>query len=388
MAKRERSGPKKAGKRPPVKAVSAPGDKPDSPPGEVNVEPEAELILESSADGIMTIDENRCILTFNPTMERLTGWKKKEAIGRHCFEVLKVHDTQGTDICQIRCPVLREIRGPYDLEGVIVSKDAQKIDVGINYSPLPSPDGEQRRLVANIRDMGWLRQIENIRSTLLTTISHELQTPISIIKAYAGTLARPDVQWDEDTIRDKLGAIEEESDRLSELVSRLLYTSKIDSGVMPLNRLAVDLPKEVHKLAQRLVEPSELHTVEIDFPPDFPAVFTDPEKIEDVLINLLDNAVKFSPQGGKITIKGEISDSEVLVSIIDEGVGITRHDQERIFDRFYRADSSLTKTTRGMGLGLHICRATIEAHGGRIWVQSKPGKGSRFTFSLPIVQKQ
>lgn len=352
------------------------------------MEPEAELILESSADGIMTIDENRCILTFNPTMERLTGWKKKEAIGRHCFEVLKVHDTQGTDICQIRCPVLREIRGPYDLEGVIVSKDAQKIDVGINYSPLPSPDGEQRRLVANIRDMGWLRQIENIRSTLLTTISHELQTPISIIKAYAGTLARPDVQWDEDTIRDKLGAIEEESDRLSELVSRLLYTSKIDSGVMPLNRLAVDLPKEVHKLAQRLVEPSELHTVEIDFPPDFPAVFTDPEKIEDVLINLLDNAVKFSPQGGKITIKGETSDNEVLVSIIDEGVGIARHDQERIFDRFYRADSSLTKTTRGMGLGLHICRATIEAHGGRIWVQSKPGKGSRFTFSLPIVQKQ
>ena len=348
----------------------------------------SELILESSADGIMTVDAERRIITFNAAMERLTEWSKKEAIGSHCYDIFRLKDSQGTNLCEIKCPVLRDVTGFYELEGIITTKHGREVDVGVNYSAVCSAEGELQYIVASVRDMGRLRQSENLRSTLVASVSHELQTPISIIKAYASTLARPDVTWDEETVRDKLQAIEEESDRLSEMVSKLLYTSKLDSGAMLLNRMAVDLPKKVSKVAQKLTALADEHKVEIHFPSDFPPVLADPEKIEVVLTNILENAIKFSPKGGRITIKGEISKNEAAVTIADKGIGISPREQQWVFERFYRADDSLVKAIQGIGLGLHICRNIIKAHGGRIRVQSTPGKGTRFTFTLPLAEEQ
>ena len=388
MTKRgERSEPKKGMTSEPIRVTDA-FEANTASSQLVETKPDAEFILESSADGIMTIDSERRIVTFNSAMERLTGWKKGKAIGAHCFEVLRLEDDLGTNLCQIKCPILGEVKGSYDLDGIVIAKDGRKLDVGIHYSTLHPPEGNPVDLVANVRDMGRLRQAESMRSTLIGTISHELQTPISIIKAYASTLARPDVKWSEETIRDKLQAIEEESDSLSELVSRLLYTYRVESGVIPLNRLAIDVPKEVHKVAHRLTKTTDEHRVETDFPPDFPHVLADPERIKDVLTNLLENAIKFSPQGGTITIKGETRGSEILVSVTDEGIGIAPNEQERVFDRFYRTEDSLVKSIQGIGLGLHICKASIEAHGGRIWVESEPGEGSRFTFTLPTAEQE
>ena len=343
-----------------------------------------ESILESSADGIMTIDPERRILSFNSSMERLTGWKKDEAAGRYCFEVLKLDDDKETDVCQTRCPVSRGADGFVSLDGRITTKDGQKVEVGMSYSLAHSPSGGLLPTVVNVRDISRSRQLERLRSVLLATVSHELQTPISIIKAYASTLGRSDVHWDEQTIKDKVHAIEEESDRLSGLVSKLLYTSRLDSGEFSLNKLLLDLPQEVRRVAKRFATRTEMHKIEVDFPPDFPPVAADPEKIEEILTNLLDNAIKFSPKGGTITIKGEVSENEALVTVADEGIGIPLRDRDRIFDRFYRVEDDLTKSTQGTGLGLYICKTLIEAHGGRIWVDSELGKGSRFTFSLPI----
>lgn len=343
-----------------------------------------ESILENSADGIMTINPERHILTFNAGMERLTSWKKEEAIGGHCFEVLGVRDREGADVCQTRCPIVRNAEGFSSLDGTITTKDGQKVDVDISYSLAHSPHGGPLTTVVNIRDISRLRQIENLRSVLLTTVSHELQTPISIIKAYASTLARPDAEWSQQTVRDKLQAIEEESDRLSELVSKLLYTSSLETGNLPLNKLLLDLPREAYKVARRLAEGTEIHKLEVDFPPDFPPVLADPEKIGEVLINLAENAIKFSPQGGTITIKGEVSGNEVLVTVADEGIGIPLRDQEHIFDRFYRVEDCSGHRAQGTGLGLYICKTLVEAHGGQIRVDSELKKGSRFTFSLPL----
>jgi len=343
-----------------------------------------ESILESSADGIMTLAPERHILSFNASIERLTGWKKEEVLGSYCFEVLKLRDSQGANLCQIKCPIARGIEGFFSLDGIITTKDGQNVDVGMNYSIAYLPSENLLSMVVNIRDITRLRQIENLRSALLATVSHELQTPISIIKAYASTLARSDAQWSQQTIRDKLQAIEEESDRLSELVNKLLYTSRLEAGSLTLNRLTLDLSKEARKVAKRLGEQTEIHRVEVDFPPEFPSVRADPERIGEVLTNLGENAVKFSPQGGTIIIKGETSGNEVSVTVADEGIGIPLRDQERIFERFYRVEASTARPTRGIGLGLYICKSLVEAHGGRIWVESEPGKGSRFTFTLPI----
>ena len=343
-----------------------------------------ESILESSADGIMTIDRERRILSFNASMERLTGWKREEAVGSYCFEVLRLRDSQGANLCQTRCPIAKGIEGFSSLDGIITTKDGQNVDVGMNYSMAHPPSGSLLTTVVNIRDISRLRQIENLRSALLATVSHELQTPISIIKAYASTLARSDAQWSQQTIRDKLQAIEEEGDRLSEVVSKLLHSSRLEAGDLSLNKLLLDLPKEAHKVAKRVAGLTEIHEVKLDFPPDFPPVLGDPERIEEVLTNLIENAVKFSPRGGMITIKAEISENQVLVIVADEGIGIPLRDQERIFERFYKVEDSLAKPTQGTGLGLYICKTTIEAHGGRIWVESELGKGCRFTFSLPL----
>lgn len=344
-----------------------------------------ESILESSADGIMTLDSERRILSFNASMERLTGWKKEEAISNYCFKVLKLVDSGGTDVCQTRCPVIGGADGFVYLDGMTTTKDGQKIEVGMSYSVAHLPSGELLPTVVNVRDISRLRQVERMRAALLATVSHELQTPISIIKAYASTLGRPDVQWDEQTIKEKIHAIEEESDRLGELVSKLLYTSRLDSGEFSLNKLLLDLPQEVQKVAKRFAAQAEIHNLEVDFPPDLPPISADPEKVKVILTNLFDNAVKFSPQGGTITIKGESSENEALVTVADEGIGIPLRDQDRIFDRFYRVEDDSTKSTQGTGLGLYICKTLVEAHGGRIWTESELGKGSRFTFSLPIV---
>jgi PAS domain S-box-containing protein len=369
------------------KTANAIADNTGSSSQTAEIKADAGFILENSADGIMTVNLERRIVTFNAAMERLTGWKKAEAIGTHCFKVLKLEDSQGTELCTMQCPLLRDVKGPYDLDGIIVSKDGRKVDVNIHYSVLHPAEEKPVALVANVRDMGQFRQAESLRSTLVATVSHELQTPISIIKAYASTLTRPDVEWDQETIKDKLYAIEEESDRLSELVRRLLYTYRIESGTVPLNKMMVDIPKEVNKIAQMLVESTDKHKFKLNFPPNFPPVLADPEKIVDVLTNLLENAIKFSPRGGTITVKGRVDRNEVAITVADRGIGISSYEQDRIFDRFYRAEDSQVRSTEGIGLGLHICKATIEAHGGRISVQSKLGKGSRFTFTLPLTEQ-
>ena len=144
--------------------------------------------------------------------------------------------------------------------------------------------------------------------------------------------------------------------------------------------------KEARKVAKRFADVRENCLVQVDFPPDGP-VLADPEKINEVLTNLVDNAMKFSPAGGTVTIKGEVRDSDVLVVVADEGVGIPLRDQEHIFERFYRVEDDSAFQVRGAGLGLYICQALIEAHGGRIWVESEPNAGSRFVFSLPLVRE-
>jgi len=343
-----------------------------------------DAILKMSSDGVMNIDPKCHILSFNTNMERLTGWKKDEVVGRYCFDVLKIFDSKGVNLCQTRCPIAGGAEGFCSFDGVIISKDGQKVDVAMSYLLVRLSTGELLTAVVNIQDISRLRRTEDLRSMLLAAVSHELRTPISIIKAYASTLTRPDAHWDEKTIRDKLQAIEEESDHLSGMVSKLLYTSLLETGEFSLNKLLLDLPKEAQKMAKRFTGKTGIHKIETDFPPDFPPVFADPEKIEEVLTNLIENSIKFSPEGGTVTIKGEVSDNNVLVTVADEGIGIPLRDHEYVFDRFYRVEDGSARPVKGTGLGLYICKILIEAHSGRIWVDSELGKGTRLTFSLPI----
>jgi signal transduction histidine kinase len=183
-------------------------------------------------------------------------------------------------------------------------------------------------------------------------------------------------------VRERLGAIEDEADRLNHLVANLLYASRIQAGGLTMERTEVDLAEVVRSAVRRFVARAPQLDVRIRLPANLPAVSADRERIQEVVLNLLDNAVKYSPRGRRIRVSGQVTSDEVIIHVADLGQGIPLREQERIFERFQRVDNAASRRTQGAGLGLYICRAIVEAHGGRIWVQSELGQGSTFSFSL------
>ena len=225
------------------------------------------------------------------------------------------------------------------------------------------------------------------RSTFISVISHELQTPIAIIKGYASTLTRSDAALDGEALHSRLLTIEEEADRLNKMVGNLLYASRIEAGGLQMEVVSLDLASLVEGVVRRLSAKSQDVTVTLDLPANLPTVMADRDRIEEVLQNLLDNAIKYSPRRRDVTVACRATGEEVIVSISDLGMGIAVRDQVQIFDRFHRVSNRTTLSTPGAGLGLYICRAIVEAHGGHIWVESTLHEGSTFSFSLPRVEK-
>jgi signal transduction histidine kinase len=167
----------------------------------------------------------------------------------------------------------------------------------------------------------------------------------------------------------------------------VLYASRIQAGGLQMERTELDLAEVIRSAVRRFVARGPELDVRVRFPANFPAVSADRERIEEVILNLLDNAVKYSPKGRRIRVSGQVTGEEVIVHVVDVGQGIPLREQERIFERFQRVDNASTRRTQGAGLGLYICRAIVEAHGGRIWVHSELGEGSTFSFSLPREEK-
>ena len=342
-------------------------------------------IFHYSAEGILTVDNALRIIDFNPAMERLTGWQESEVLGRFYFEVLRPKDRQGNDLGLQDSPILQVFAGQVVInrEMIITTRDGQHFNVSVTASCVRSAKGEPMNGILNVRDITRERQQEEQRSTFISVISHELQTPIAIIKGYASTLARTDATFDADVMRSRLVAVEEEADRLNKLVGNLLYASRIQAGGLQMDIAALDLRSLIEGVVRRLEARRLDVNVTLDIPPNLPTAMADRDRIEEVLQNLLDNAVKYSPRHRELTIVCRATSEEVIVSVKDAGMGISLRDQEQIFDRFQRVGDPLSQATPGAGLGLYICRAIIEAHGGQIWVESTLHQGSTFSFSLP-----
>ena len=342
-------------------------------------------IIQNSGDGVMILDANRKIQTWNRALTGMTGILPEDAVGRHCYEVLDLRNQQDVSICRTACPVVKpSVDGRLYVEGETRRADGVRVTVADHYSPQYDDDGNMTSVIANVRDVSALRDAEEIKNTLLSVISHELKTPVSIIKGYASTLARQDADWEPATLADGLAVIEEEADRLNTLISNLLDASRLQAGGVKLQFSFLDLPSMADRVVEKTRAQSEHHSFSVDFPPDYPLVKGDYERIREVLSNLVGNAVKYSPEGGLIQVGGRTRDGEAVVFVSDEGIGIPANEQERIFDRFNRVDNSLTRQIPGAGLGLYLVRSVIKAHGGSVWVESQPGKGATFLFSLPL----
>ncbi len=229
-----------------------------------------------------------------------------------------------------------------------------------------------------------LFQADRLRSEIISTVSHELRTPLTFIKAYADTLLRPDAAWDQATREEFITQINDKTDELSELIDKLLLSAKIEAGAQKLNKEPLLIPRLAKKVIQDTVWRGEKHDFSVSFPAAFPVIEGDARAVEQVLRNLVENAVKYSPNGGRISVTGEVQADAVVVTVDDRGIGIPQQYQDREFERYYRVENKVVRGTSGSGLGLSIALGHVTAHGGRIWYESTAGKGSRFHFSLPL----
>lgn len=351
-----------------------------------------ESILEGSADGIYTVDAARRIVSVNPAMERLLGVPREELLGLPCAIALNWRDREGRPICPGRCPMLQSATAASDsvteMAATVRSRSGHSTEVALVYSVVRSPEQAPLNAVVNVRDMTRVREVENMRSTFLSMLGHQLQTPLAIIKGYTNTLSRPDAQWDGDTLRPIFEAIEEESDHMSQLMNRLLLASRLESGELPISREQVNMATVAEKVVGRMKPTSRNHQLSVQAHDDLPPVFGDPGLLEEVLVNLLDNAVKYSPNGGPVQVScAQVSFANdghgaVTVAVSDAGVGVPRWESRRIFERFHRSQNPAGAISRGMGLGLYICDQIMKAHGGGISVSDNPGGGSVFTLTF------
>ena len=223
-----------------------------------------------------------------------------------------------------------------------------------------------------------------MRSEFLANVSHELRTPLAVIKGSANSLLQPDVIFDDMTRRDFLISIDRDADTLTRLVNDLLLMSRLDADALEVKRSPHRVSELIDSVKDRLDNLTAKHRLRIVIADDVPPVVIDEDRIGEVLTNLVENAVKFSEDNTTITIEARTSGEEVVMSVADEGVGIAPEIQQKIFERFFQGNARKNGRRKGTGLGLAICRGIVEAHGGRIWAESEPGRGTRFSFTLPV----
>ena len=340
-------------------------------------------IIQNSADGVMILDPQRRVQVINRALCGMLGCPMEDALGRACQEVLSLQHSTGSDVCSAEGVPSLLPGGTLYAEGDLIRPDGSRRTVGVTYSPLYDEDGSLQNIIANVVDITRFREAEEMKSTFVSVVSHELKTPVALIKGYAGTLRREDACWDADTLNEGLAIIEEESDRLAGLIDNLLDASRIQAGVLKLERGEMHVSDLARKVVEGFRLQTDAHQLELEFAQDLPLVLADEERVRQVLNNLVDNAIKYSPEGGTVRVGGWSEPGQVVVYVADQGIGIPSGEQERLFQRFYRVDSSMRRRTQGAGLGLFLAKAIVEAHGGRIWLRSEVSKGTTVFFSLP-----
>jgi signal transduction histidine kinase len=342
-----------------------------------------DALLDAAADGILILTADHIVERCNAAFERIYGQPQAEINGKaHDLVIRWAHDPQGLTLEDAEAggwPLTPH--ATLYVEGDLERPEPPPLPVGVTYAPLLSSEGNLRNVIVSVRDITHFRTAEEIKSTFISIISHELRTPVALIKGYASTLRRDDAKWERAVISDSLAVIEEEADHLSKMIDDLLDASRLQAGGLSLNKADVSLPTLAERIAARFRTQTQKHTILVDFPKNFPVILADETRLAQVISNLISNSIKYAPNG-EIRLQGQVRPEQVIVCISDQGPGIDPNDLPHIFDRFYRAVEA-AKQTKGAGLGLYLARAIIEAHGGRMWVDPKPDSGARICFSLP-----
>ncbi len=327
-------------------------------------------VLETMSDGLMIVNDQGVILLINPAAEKMFSLKNGGSVGQPIAEVLRHHLPY--ELWQ-RCQESGQIQqAAYDLN--------KRVSLHTTATPLGEALPGSTLLL--VQDITRQRQIEAMRKDFISNVSHELRTPLAALKAITETLQDGALE-DPPAARHFLERMETEVDALSLMVTELLELSRIESGRVPLElrpTRPIDIITPAYERLRLQAERAGLQ-LDIDCSETLPSVIADGMRLQQVLVNLIHNAIKFTPAGGRVLIKAEAENNKVRFQVQDTGIGISAEDLPRIFERFYKVDRA--RSSSGTGLGLAIARHMIEAHHGKIWVESELNKGSAFYFAIP-----
>ncbi|MFH0941498.1 MAG: ATP-binding protein [Chloroflexota bacterium] len=325
----------------------------------------------------------------NSRFQSLLGYAEGELLGTSPFSYVAPSDRDLT-----RANAIRVLKGgsshPYEYRVFNKAGETRWImetATQIRYQGRPAILGnfmdvtERKQLE---KKMVEYEEINKLKDDLLSTVSHELRTPLATIKGYATILLDYDSKLANDEKIEYLRAISGATDRLTDLVDHLLDMSRLEAGLLKLEKVPTSISKLICAAAGDARLRDTNHQIVTDQAKRLPRVNGDPRRLRQVLDNLLDNAIKYSPKGSRVVVGAQRAGPELVVSVSDEGIGIPAGELEKVFDRMYRIEQRLGSRVGGIGLGLAICRGLVEAHGGRIWMESQPGRGSTCAFTLPI----
>ena len=342
---------------------------------EVEQRSDAARVLAHVADGVLLLDRSGVVRLWNPAAEGITAIRAGDIVGRAADDAI---------------PGWQEA---VDSVPITAAPDPGHPEVVI---PLETTKGERWIAIAGVqffggtvyafRDLTDVRRLEELKASFIATASHELRTPLAAVYGAAQTLLRHDFALDEGGRDRFISLIADESERLGRIVNEILLASQLDAG-----RLDLDAePFDAAELVERVIEATRAYAppgvnVEGRVADEVPLVEADRDKVRQVLVNLVENAIKYSPDGGSVQVGVEAQEENVLFLVRDEGLGIPSDEQGRVFEKFYRVDPQMTRGVGGTGLGLYICNELVSRMGGHIWLESKAGEGSTFLFELPAV---
>jgi PAS domain S-box-containing protein len=332
-------------------------------------------VLEHVGDGVFVVDEHGVVRLWNQAAEGMTGLGADDVVGRPASEVIPGWETITTLVpVESAAPA-----GASRSETLPVEVDGR--EVWLCFSAVQFSDG----VVYAFRDLTAERVVDALKDEFVATMSHEVRTPLAAIYGASMTLARTDLELEPEKRRSLLEVISTESDRLARIVNEILLANHIDSGRL---RLATE-PVHPGEIARAVADSARSYApesvrIEVSASPDLPTLPADPDRLGQVLANLVENAIKYSPDGGTVELGIEGLADRVRFAVRDEGLGIPAGEHERIFTKFYRLDPNLTRGVGGTGLGLYICRELVRRMDGRIWAVSRPGGGSTFFLDLPV----
>jgi len=338
------------------------------------------FIIDSLPVGILTVDPEMKVTSFNRWAETLTGYSEKEAVGRYCGDVL-----QG-GMCKTNCPLKTAINRQHPevrIDSTIKNRHGEIIPVRMNTAALLDDNGSLIGGVEAFQDISRLKTLEREKDNLISMFAHDMKSSLTVIGGFVLRLIKKSRKLDEEKQKEYLNIIKRESGKLESLVNDFLEFSRLQAGRLKLNLSATSLDKELMELsdAYQLKASQSGLRLELKNEEELPVIICDSNKLRRVFSNLLDNAIKFSKDKGTITLSTHATPSEVIVEVKDEGIGIDPDELPYVFDSFHRGRGA--EQREGFGLGLASVKAIIEGHGGRIAVESEPGKGSLFSVILP-----